>query len=123
MFLEQLLESLSLFTNKKYNIFLSFQNLNRGMSLLLSPVEKESLKKRILALKRFSKEKFLTSERKKMKKVKWQNLGKERMGLRLNFLKALKMLSLSIFIFNPKQTNLKMFRDTMTNTYGYSNSV
>lgn len=58
VFLEPLLESLSLFTNKKYNIFLSFQNLNRGMSLLLSPMEKESLKKRTLALKRFSKEKF-----------------------------------------------------------------
>lgn len=58
LFLEQLLESLSLFTNKKYNIFLTFQNLNRGMSLLLSPVEKESLKKKALSLKRFSKEKF-----------------------------------------------------------------
>lgn len=58
LFLEQLLEGLSLYTNKKYNIFLTFQNLNRGMTLVLSQIERDFMKKRLLSLKRYSKEKF-----------------------------------------------------------------
>ena len=58
LYIEQLLEGLSLYTNKKYNIFLTFQNLNRGMTVVLSQVERDFIKKRILSLKRYSKEKF-----------------------------------------------------------------
>lgn len=58
LFLEQFLEGLSLYTNKKYNVFLTFQNLNRGMTVLLSQIEQNFIKKRLLSLKRYSKEKF-----------------------------------------------------------------
>jgi Ribosomal protein S3, C-terminal domain len=58
VFLEQLLEGLSLFINQKHNVFLTFQNLNRGMAIQLSQAEQDFLKKRVLALKRYSKEKF-----------------------------------------------------------------
>jgi ribosomal protein S3 len=58
LFLEQFLEGLSLYTNKKNNVFLTFQNLNRGMTVLLSQVEQGFIKKRLLSLKRYSKEKF-----------------------------------------------------------------
>jgi ribosomal protein S3 len=57
-FLEQLLEGLSLFTNKKYHIFLTFQNLNKGLSVKLSEEEQNFLKKKILFFKRYSKNKF-----------------------------------------------------------------
>lgn len=57
-YMEGLLESLSLFTHKKYNIFITFKHLNRGISLLLSKEEKMILKKRILLLKKYKKEKF-----------------------------------------------------------------
>lgn len=55
---EQILESLSLFTNKKFHIFLVFQNINRGISLNLSKEEQNFLKKKFLFLKRYSKNKF-----------------------------------------------------------------
>ena len=57
-FLEQLLESLSVFTNKKFHIFLTFQNLNRGLSIKLPQKEQDFLKRKILFLKRYSKNKF-----------------------------------------------------------------
>ena len=57
-FLEQLLESLSIFTNKKFHIFLTFQNLNKGLSIILSKKEQNFLKKKILFFKRYSKNKF-----------------------------------------------------------------
>ena len=58
VFIEQLLEGLSLFINQKHNVFLTFQNMNRGMAVQLSQAEQDFLKKRVLALKRYSKEKF-----------------------------------------------------------------
>lgn len=57
-FLEQLLESLSVFTLKKFHIFLTFQNLNKGLSMKLSTKEQNFLKKKILFFKRYSKNKF-----------------------------------------------------------------
>ena len=55
---EQILETLSLFTDKKFHIFLSFKNLNRGVSFKLPKEEQNFLKKKILFLKRYSRNKF-----------------------------------------------------------------
>ena len=55
---EQILETLSLFTNKKFHIFLVFKNLNRGLAFKLSKEEQSFLKKKILFLKRYSRNKF-----------------------------------------------------------------
>ena len=57
-FLEQILESLSLFTHKKFHIFLTLQNLNKGVSMRLSEEEQKFLKKKILFFKRYSRNKF-----------------------------------------------------------------
>lgn len=57
-FLEELLESLSIFTGRKLHIYLTFQNLNRGLSLELTKREKVSFKKIVYLLKRYSKDKF-----------------------------------------------------------------
>ena len=56
--IEQILESLSLFTNNKFHIFLLFQNINRGISLNISQKEQNFLKKKFLFLRRYSKNKF-----------------------------------------------------------------
>lgn len=55
---EQILETLSLFTNEKSHIFLVFKNLNKGMSFRLPKEEKNSLKKKVCFLKRYSRNKF-----------------------------------------------------------------
>lgn len=57
-FMEQLLESLSIFTGKKYHIFLTLQNLNKGVSLRLSSPEQVFLKKKVLSFRRYSRNKF-----------------------------------------------------------------
>ena len=57
-FLDQLLESLSLFLDKKFNIFLTLKNLNRGLSVILTEDERSFLKKKILLLKRYNRDKF-----------------------------------------------------------------
>lgn len=57
-FLEQLLENLSLFTKKKFHIILTLQNINKGISLSIPKNEQEFLKKKLLFLKRYSKDKF-----------------------------------------------------------------
>lgn len=57
-FLEQLLESLSDFTNNNFNIFVTFQNLNKGLSLKLDKLEKEDLKKKLFLLRKYFKNKF-----------------------------------------------------------------
>lgn len=57
-FLEQLFESLSIFTNKKFNIFVTFQNLNKGLSLKLNKIEKDNLKKKLLLLRKYSRNLF-----------------------------------------------------------------
>ena len=56
--IEQILESLSKFTNNKFHIFLIFQNINRGISINLSKEEQNFLKKKFLFLKRYSKNLF-----------------------------------------------------------------
>jgi len=57
-FSEQLLESLSIFTNKKFNIFVTFQNLNKGFSLTLNNIQATFKKKKLLKLRRESRNKF-----------------------------------------------------------------
>lgn len=57
-FLEQILESLSLFTGKKFHVFLTLQNLNKGASVKLSDEEQNFLKNKILFFKRYSRNKF-----------------------------------------------------------------
>ena len=56
--IEQILESLSLFTSNKFHIFLLFQNINRGISINISQKEQNFLKKKFLFLRRYSKNKF-----------------------------------------------------------------
>ena len=55
---ENLLESLVLFTNKKLNIFINFQNFNKGLNVRLSSKEKTALKTKLLLLKQFFQNKF-----------------------------------------------------------------
>ena len=57
-FSEQLLESLSIFTNNNFNIFVTFQNLNKGFSLALDNIQANFLKKKLLGLRRESRNKF-----------------------------------------------------------------
>lgn len=57
-FSEQLLESLSTYTNKKFNLFIIFQNLNKRLSLDLTNIQAKFLKKELLALRRESRNKF-----------------------------------------------------------------
>ena len=57
-FSEQFLESLSIYTNKKFNIFVTFQNLNKGLSLNLTNFQAKFLKKKLLGLRRESRNPF-----------------------------------------------------------------
>ena len=57
-FLDQLFEGLSLFTNNKFHIHLSLQNINKGISVSFEKTEQEFLKKKLLFLKRYTKHKF-----------------------------------------------------------------
>jgi|APIni6443716594_1056825.scaffolds.fasta_scaffold00289_1 ribosomal protein S3/plasmid maintenance system killer protein len=57
-FSEQLLESLSIYINKKFNLFIIFQNLNKKLSLKLTKIQAKFLKKELLALRRESQNKF-----------------------------------------------------------------
>jgi plasmid maintenance system killer protein len=57
-FSEQLLESLSIYTNKKFNIFVTFQNLNKGLSLNLTNFQAKFLKTKLLGLRRESRNQF-----------------------------------------------------------------
>jgi hypothetical protein len=50
-FSEQLLESLSIYVNKKFNIFITFQNLNKGLSLNLTNFSSKFSKKKITRIK------------------------------------------------------------------------
>lgn len=59
-FSEQLLEILSIFTNKKFDFFITFQNLNEKLSLKLNSSQANFLKKEFLALRRESRYKFFT---------------------------------------------------------------
>jgi len=57
-FSEQLLESLSVYTNKKFNIFITFQNINKGLSLNLTDFQAKFLEKKLLGLRRESRNQF-----------------------------------------------------------------
>jgi hypothetical protein len=57
-FSEQLLESLSKYVNKKFNIFITFQNVNKGLSLNLTNFQTNFLKKKLLELRRESRNQF-----------------------------------------------------------------
>jgi len=57
-FLEKLLQSLSVFTKKTFNINLILQNLNKGLSLQLSYNQLNSLKRNILKLRTYFKSLF-----------------------------------------------------------------
>lgn len=58
LFLEELLESLSIFTGKKYHVYLTLQNLNRGLNLELVKSDKKFLRKTVFLLKQYFNEKF-----------------------------------------------------------------
>jgi ribosomal protein S3 len=57
-FVKQLLESLSLFVNNKFHIFLTLQNINKGLTVKLTKNEQIFFKKKILFLKRYNKNPF-----------------------------------------------------------------
>lgn len=57
-FSEQLIESISMYTNKKFNIFTTFQNLNKGLSLNLTRIQTDFFKKKSLELRRESQNSF-----------------------------------------------------------------
>lgn len=54
-FIEQLIEGLNLFTNKKYHLYLNLQHLNSGLTISLAEKEQGNWKKKLLLLKRYSK--------------------------------------------------------------------
>lgn len=57
-FLDQLLETLTIFTNSKYHIKLILQNVNKGLTVNLKESHKDQLKKKVLLLKQYSRRKF-----------------------------------------------------------------
>lgn len=54
-FSEQILEALNLFTNRNYNTYLTFRNLNSNLTVKL---KKEIWRKKLLQLKRYKKQEF-----------------------------------------------------------------
>ena len=57
-FINKLLETLTIFTKKKYHIKLIFQNVNKGLTVKLNKPEKKELKKKTLLLKQYSRKPF-----------------------------------------------------------------
>ena len=57
-FIGKLLQGLNLFTKIKYDIYVSIQNLNSFLSVNFSKNELKNLKKKLILLKRYSKNKF-----------------------------------------------------------------
>lgn len=57
-FHEHILEAISLFLKKRFHVSLVFKNINRGISLTLTSVEKAFLKKQAILLKTHSKQKY-----------------------------------------------------------------
>ena len=109
-FLEQLLESLSFFTNKKFKIFLTFQNLNKGLSLKLNKNENEDLKKKLFFLRSYLKRQFfketinilLISIRLKNSAQLLANFIAKQMGIlkRHNYFLIFLKRTLTLFIFS-----------------------
>lgn len=58
VFVQQLLECLSLYTNNKYHVFVTLQNLNRGISINLVNEERILLREKMVVLKRYVNNKF-----------------------------------------------------------------
>jgi hypothetical protein len=58
VFVQQLLECLSLYTNNKYHVSVTLRNLNRGMSVNLVNEERILLREKIVVLKRYVNNKF-----------------------------------------------------------------
>ena len=52
------MESLSTYINKKFNIFITFQNINKGLSLNLTNFQANFLKKKLLGLRQESRNPF-----------------------------------------------------------------
>ena len=52
-FFQKVLDNLSIFTNNKYNIFLTVQNLNKGLTVSLNKKEQTLLKKNMFLFKRY----------------------------------------------------------------------
>lgn len=57
-FHEHLLEVISLFTKKKFHVSLVFKNINRGINITFTSMEKTFLKKQAILLKAHSKQKY-----------------------------------------------------------------
>lgn len=57
-FHEHILEAISSFTKKKLHVSLVFKNINRGINITLSSMEKAFLKKQAILLKTYSKHKY-----------------------------------------------------------------
>jgi len=57
-FIEKLLESLTIFTKKKINIFITFQNLNKGLSMKLDSNQFKSLKQLLLKFRKDFRQNF-----------------------------------------------------------------
>lgn len=57
-FHEHILEAVSLFLKKRFHVSLVFKNINRGVSLMLTSIEKAFLKKQAILLKTHSKQKY-----------------------------------------------------------------
>jgi len=57
-FFQKILENLSVYTNYKYNIFLTTQNLNKGLTIKLDNKEVSVLKKKIFLFKRYTNQPF-----------------------------------------------------------------
>jgi len=57
-FHEHLLETISSFTKKRFHVSLVFKNINRGINITLTPIEKAFLKKQAILLKAYSKQKY-----------------------------------------------------------------
>jgi Ribosomal protein S3, C-terminal domain len=57
-FHEQILETVSLFIEKRFHVSLVFRNVNRGINLILNESERLFLKKYIILLKRYSKKDY-----------------------------------------------------------------
>lgn len=58
LFHEQILETISQFTKKRFHISLTFKNINKGPNLILTSTEKDFLKKQAILLKSYSRQNY-----------------------------------------------------------------
>merc|ERR1711862_804195 len=57
-FLQKILETLTKFTNNRFNIKLILRNLNKGLTINLGFCEKIQIKRKLLLLKQYSRKDF-----------------------------------------------------------------